>query len=183
MLEQVRSTKLGATCYTIIRKILLNIPHNMRNIILCGSSSPGSSAGGPKTPSDGHNEHHGTTTFFSGFPATDMNGTFSTAMSAELGPPSNGVSMSETANLNYLANMDLGALTQIWDWGLPRVWSLGIVTSVFFSSQSCFSRLITISSCINFLAITVVCSYATTSFSVHSATDGVLLYFVHKARD
>lgn len=124
MLEQVRSTKLGATCYTIIRKILLNIPHDMRDIILCGSFSPGSSAGGPETPSDGHNEHHDTTTFSSGFPATDMNGTFSTgdfasglSMSAELGPPSSGVSMSETTNLNDLANMDLGALTQIWDWG------------------------------------------------------------------
>lgn len=124
MLEQVRSTKLGATCYTIIRKILLNIPHDVRDIILCSSFSPESSAGGPKTPSDGHHEHHDTITFSSGFPATDMNGTFSTGdfgsglpMPAELVPPSSGVSMSETANLNDLANMDLGALTQIWDWG------------------------------------------------------------------
>lgn len=121
MLEQVRNTKLGATCYAIIRRILLNLPSDVRGIILYGSSSPESSAGGPKTPSDGH---HDTTTSPSDPLATDVNGALSAGelgsglpASTGLGPPSDGVVMSDLTSLNDLASMDLGALAQIWDWG------------------------------------------------------------------
>jgi len=59
MLDQVRNTKLGATCYAILQKIVPQLPQELTERILHESMSPGSSpmGGGPRTPPDGHQDH------------------------------------------------------------------------------------------------------------------------------
>lgn len=123
MLEQVRNTKLGATCYAILKKIVPQLPQELTERILHESMSPGSSStgGGPRTPSDGHQDQQAYlpeyTNGMLGFPPT------TSAFGAEM-PQSSGTgyynaeaTMPQVTSLDDLSNMDLGGLSQIWDWG------------------------------------------------------------------
>lgn len=123
MLDQVRNTKLGATCYAILKRIVPQLPQELTERILHESMSPGSSStgGGPRTPSDGHQDNQQ-------FPPGYTNGMFRvtpTTSAFDPGmPPSSGMgfynagaTMPQVTSLDDFSNMDLGGLSQIWDWG------------------------------------------------------------------
>lgn len=59
MLDHVRNTKLGATCYAILQKVVPQLPQELTEKILHESMSPGSSSTGrgPSTPPDGHQDN------------------------------------------------------------------------------------------------------------------------------
>lgn len=120
MLEHVRSTKLGATCYAILRKVMSYLPQDVRDTLLHDSTSPESSIEGPRTPpvaqqhpdpsSAGHipdaNSVSAPSIPDAGLPTT-MGMGFSDAETV----------MPQLTSLDDLSNMDLGSLSQIWDWG------------------------------------------------------------------
>lgn len=118
-LENVRNTKLGATCYAVFRKILSSLPPDLRETIFQGfSTSPESSAGGPKTPSDGHHDLHDTQTLSMSTPFTipdEISGL--TIPTTGLDLPTSGTVAPELAGIETLTSAELGGLSQIWDWG------------------------------------------------------------------
>lgn len=129
LLENVRNTKLGATCHAIIRKILFSLPSDVRETIFqCSSFSPESSAGGPKTPSDGQHHDLHDPTVSSDNPALNLNALSTMAddisglsVPTTLGLPLSGTMASDLAGADDLANVDLGGLSQIWDWEYLRL--------------------------------------------------------------
>lgn len=129
LLENVRNTKLGATCHAIIKKILFSLPSDVRETIFqCSSFSPESSAGGPKTPSDGQHHDLHDPTVSPDNPALNLNrpSTMTDDISGlsvptTLGLPLSGTMASDLAGADDLANVDFGGLSQIWDWGYLRL--------------------------------------------------------------
>lgn len=123
MLDQVRSTKLGATCYAILKRIVPQFPQELTERILHESMSPGSSStgGGPRTPSDIHHDNQqfppGYTNSMFGAPPTTSAFDPGMPSSSGMGFYNAGVTMPQLTSLNDLSDMDLGGLSQIWDWG------------------------------------------------------------------
>lgn len=119
MLDHVRNTKLGATRYAILQKIVPQLPQELTERILHESMSPGSSStgGGPSTPPDGHQDNQQFFTRYTngilGAPPTTN--AFDPGMppSSEMGFHNAGVTMPQVTSLDDLSNMDLGGLSQI----------------------------------------------------------------------
>ena len=115
MLEHVRSTKLGATCLAILKKVMSYLPRDVRDNLLRENSIEGpifppETQQRPEKSSTGH--------------IPDMD-SISAPGIPDVGLPTTmgmGFSGAETVmpqltSLDDLSSMDLGSLSQIWDWG------------------------------------------------------------------
>lgn len=116
MLEHVRSTKLGATCIAILRKVLSYLPQDVKDILLRESSIEG-----PITSSEAQ-QHPEPSSSTGHIP--DMNSGSSLGIPDATLPTTVGMGFSDAetvmpqlTSLDDLSNMDLGSLSQIWDWG------------------------------------------------------------------
>lgn len=115
LLEHVRSTKLGATCLAILKKVMSHLPQDVMDILLRENSIEGpiippETQQRPEQSSTGH--------------IPDMNSVSAPGIPNAGLPTTMGMDFSDAetvmprlTSLDDLSSMDLGSLSQIWDWG------------------------------------------------------------------
>ncbi|PYI08583.1 hypothetical protein BO78DRAFT_459668 [Aspergillus sclerotiicarbonarius CBS 121057] len=116
-LEQIsQGTKTGATCYSVLARLAGSMRLSPEEKALLSSKTPEGSMEGPQTPPSVHAEFAtfvNDDAYDANFPSNIYGGEMNMALPVGLDPSG---TIDGLAGLDDILNMDMGDISQIWDW-------------------------------------------------------------------